>query len=245
MNRIIQRIAIEKPQSILLTGESGSGKTKSARHILSFFGYSSLSDHTKERFSNANTIFELFGNATTSYNKNSSRFTKLTEANIQKFCFQTSNFELTYLFFQIYLNSDLTLASVQFSYLLLESHRVYARNDDETNFHILHSLIFATENCLENYEDLKLDITTNYKVKYVLNILSKIKMTKISEKCNLECVCQIKENCVWKLFVELKSIFNIFDQPIFLTCCSMKIVCNSEVTNGLDLLCIKKTPYVR
>lgn len=70
------------PQSILLTGETGAGKTKSAMHILSFLGYSSLADHIKEQFSAANLIFELFGNAATSLNKNSSRFTKLTEVSV-------------------------------------------------------------------------------------------------------------------------------------------------------------------
>lgn len=77
----------DKPQSILFTGESGAGKTRSARHILSFLGFSSFSNDVKERLSAANTIFELFGNAKTCFNENSSRFTKLTEVNIQK-CYQ-------------------------------------------------------------------------------------------------------------------------------------------------------------
>lgn len=76
-NRIIQRINLERPQSILLTGETGSGKTKSAMQILTYLGHLSLSDLTKQRISAANYIFDLFGNAGTYFNENSSRFTKL------------------------------------------------------------------------------------------------------------------------------------------------------------------------
>lgn len=78
-NRIIRRINAERPQSILLTGETGSGKTNSAMQILTYLSNSSLSDSTKRRISAANFIFESFGNAGTHLNKNSSRFTKLIE----------------------------------------------------------------------------------------------------------------------------------------------------------------------
>lgn len=74
---------------------------------------------------------------------------------------------------QIYLNSDLTLASVQFSYLLLESNRVYAQNENESNFHIFHSLKFATGNLCK---DLYLDITTNYKVGFIFNLKFEIEI---------------------------------------------------------------------
>lgn len=91
-NRIIQ--PKERSQSIILTGLSGSGKTESASHILSFIGEqlgeSSLSNQTKEIVSSANYIFELFGNASTGLNKNSSRFTKLTE--VSNFLYFTSYF---------------------------------------------------------------------------------------------------------------------------------------------------------
>lgn len=81
----MRRIGPDRPQSILLTGETGSGKTQSAVHMLLFLGYSNLSDHIKRSFSAANLIFEWFGNAATGLNKNSSRFTKLTKVNITFF----------------------------------------------------------------------------------------------------------------------------------------------------------------
>lgn len=65
-----------RSQSIVLTGETGSGKTKSAMHLLSFI---SKSTKIANRVMATNLIFETFGNAKTSHNKNSSRYTKLTE----------------------------------------------------------------------------------------------------------------------------------------------------------------------
>lgn len=78
-NRIIRRISLDRSQSIILTGKSGSGKTKNAAHLLSYLGKSSLFDQIKRHISATNFIFELFGNAGTCLNGNSSRFSKLTQ----------------------------------------------------------------------------------------------------------------------------------------------------------------------
>lgn len=59
------------------------------------------------------------------------------------------------------MDSNFEMAFVQFSYLLLESNRVYARNENESNFHIFHLLASATGNLSR---DLNLDITANYVV---------------------------------------------------------------------------------
>lgn len=50
------------------------------------------------------------------------------------------------------------LASVQFSYLLLENSRVYSRNKNESNFHILHLIKSAAH----LHKELHLNITENY-----------------------------------------------------------------------------------
>lgn len=66
-------------QTIVLTGETGSGKTKSAMHLLSFI---TKSDTFADRVEATNIVFETFGNAKTCHNMNSSRYTKLTEVKI-------------------------------------------------------------------------------------------------------------------------------------------------------------------
>lgn len=78
-NRILRNISFQRPQSIVLTGETGSGKTNSSSHLLSFLGFSSLSHDVRDEIYAAGILFEAFGNAQTNFNINSSRFTKLTK----------------------------------------------------------------------------------------------------------------------------------------------------------------------
>ncbi|GJQ73930.1 Myo1C [Trypoxylus dichotomus] len=67
-------------QCIIITGESGSGKTEAARIILQFLvlvsGINSEVKLTKDRLVQANTLLEAFGNAKTLRNDNASRFGK-------------------------------------------------------------------------------------------------------------------------------------------------------------------------
>lgn len=77
--KVIRSISFGRPQSVILTGESGAGKTSSIEHLLSFFSDSCSSSHAKERFDAAYKLIGLFGNARTFLNENSSRFTKLTK----------------------------------------------------------------------------------------------------------------------------------------------------------------------
>lgn len=65
------------PQSIVLTGETGSGKTENAMHLLSFISKSN--EVAGQHAMATNLIFEAFGNAKTCHNYNSSRYTKFTE----------------------------------------------------------------------------------------------------------------------------------------------------------------------
>ena len=87
--------AVSKNQTILVSGESGSGKTRSINFIMSYFAYVSNTTNSKTIESillSTNPILEAFGNASTMLNENSSRFGKyiqlffdesnLTSANI-------------------------------------------------------------------------------------------------------------------------------------------------------------------
>ncbi|KAF7273349.1 hypothetical protein GWI33_013937 [Rhynchophorus ferrugineus] len=70
-------------QCIIVTGESGSGKTEAARIVLQFLvlvsGNSPEVKKIKDRLVQANTLLEAFGNAKTMRNDNASRFGKFLD----------------------------------------------------------------------------------------------------------------------------------------------------------------------
>ena len=59
----------------MITGVTGSGKTETAKHAINFLCQQSC----VENIMKANPILEMFGNARTRGNENSSRFSKFTE----------------------------------------------------------------------------------------------------------------------------------------------------------------------
>lgn len=65
-------------QSFLITGVSGSGKTETSKHVIEFL--SGVSD--LETITNSGLILEVFGNARTHLNSNSSRFCKFIEVHL-------------------------------------------------------------------------------------------------------------------------------------------------------------------
>ncbi|XP_077348143.1 unconventional myosin-X [Lithobates pipiens] len=117
-------------QCVLISGESGAGKTESTKHILKYL--SAMSQHSLELSSKVKTasveqailesspIMEAFGNAKTVYNNNSSRFGKFIQLNIcQKGHIQGGRI-------------------VDY---LLEKNRVVRQNPKERNYHIFYALL--------------------------------------------------------------------------------------------------------
>merc|ERR1719193_249354 len=112
-----------RSQSIIISGESGAGKTEAAKQVLSYLGAvaGSVSGIEKKVF-DANPILESFGNAKTLRNNNSSRFGKYVE---------------------IYFNKDDQLCGGKTTNYLLEKIRVVKQADGERNFHIFYMICKA------------------------------------------------------------------------------------------------------
>ncbi|GIY10789.1 unconventional myosin-Ib [Caerostris darwini] len=68
-------------QSVIITGESGAGKTEACKCVMQYLamvsGYASDMDCIKEQLLQSNFILEAFGNAKTHRNDNSSRFSRV------------------------------------------------------------------------------------------------------------------------------------------------------------------------
>lgn len=128
-----------RDQSIIVSGESGAGKTVSAKHAMRYLA-SIASSKAKLRIENrvlaSNPIMEAIGNASTVRNDNSSRFGKY----IQIF-FDRHNRKI--------------LGGNMRTYLL-EKSRVTKQQVGERNFHIFYQLLNYAHKNVNKMEHLKL-----------------------------------------------------------------------------------------
>ena len=83
MDKVLDGLREKRNQVIIVSGESGSGKTETTKQIIKYLQkYSSGSIHTQIQAAGA--ILELFGNAPTEKNHNSSRFGKYIQVFFHK-----------------------------------------------------------------------------------------------------------------------------------------------------------------
>uniref|UniRef100_A0A669D938 Methyl-CpG binding domain protein 3b n=1 Tax=Oreochromis niloticus TaxID=8128 RepID=A0A669D938_ORENI len=133
----------EKNQSIIISGESGSGKTVSAKFTMRYFavvGGAAQQTSVEERVLASNPIMESIGNAKTTRNDNSSRFGKYIEIGFGR-------------------KGDIIGANMR-TYLL-EKSRVVFQASTERNYHIFYQLCASRE--LPEMRSLKLDAPENFR----------------------------------------------------------------------------------
>jgi hypothetical protein len=107
-------------QAILISGESGAGKTEATKQCFNFLAEIAGSElQLEQKILNANPILEAFGNAKTLRNNNSSRFGRWTEINFSP-------------------KGQIIGASIE-NYLL-EKSRVVHQNAGERNYHIFYQV---------------------------------------------------------------------------------------------------------
>jgi myosin-5 len=113
-------------QSILVSGESGAGKTETVKILMSHLASISGRRNSEviEKVLQANPLMETFGNAKTTRNDNSSRFGKFTRLQFDEVNLLAGSKCVTY---------------------LLEKSRVVNQNRGERNYHIFHQLFCAPE----------------------------------------------------------------------------------------------------
>ncbi|XP_074488727.1 unconventional myosin-Va-like [Sebastes fasciatus] len=132
----------ERNQSIIVSGESGAGKTVSAKYAMRYFATVSCSSgkaNVEERVLASSPIMEALGNAKTTRNDNSSRFGKYIEIGFdKKHCIIGANMR-TY---------------------LLEKSRVVFQAHEERNYHIFYQLCASSH--LSEFKAFKLGCADDF-----------------------------------------------------------------------------------
>ncbi|KAG8012720.1 Unconventional myosin-Va, partial [Nibea albiflora] len=132
----------ERNQSIIVSGESGAGKTVSAKYAMRYFATVSCSSgeaNVEEKVLASSPIMEALGNAKTTRNDNSSRFGKYIEIGFdKKHCIIGANMR-TY---------------------LLEKSRVVFQAHSERNYHIFYQLCASSH--LPEFKDFKLGCADDF-----------------------------------------------------------------------------------
>uniref|UniRef100_A0A4W3JVA4 Myosin VC n=1 Tax=Callorhinchus milii TaxID=7868 RepID=A0A4W3JVA4_CALMI len=116
-----------KNQSIIVSGESGAGKTVSARYAMRYFATVSKSSSkacVEDKVLASNPITEAIGNAKTTRNDNSSRFGKYTE---------------------ISFDNRYRIIGANMRTYLLEKSRVVFQAENERNYHIFYQLCASAD----------------------------------------------------------------------------------------------------
>ncbi|XP_028858622.1 myosin VIa isoform X12 [Denticeps clupeoides] len=111
---------LKMSQSIIVSGESGAGKTENTKFVLRYLTTSyGTGQDIDERIVEANPLLEAFGNAKTVRNNNSSRFGKFVE---------------------IHFSEKNAVVGGFVSHYLLEKSRICRQSQEERNYHIFYRL---------------------------------------------------------------------------------------------------------
>ena len=116
-----------KNQSMLITGESGAGKTENTKKVISYLAQVAASGKKSDKKVSledqivaTNPILESYGNAKTSRNDNSSRFGK---------------------FIRIHFNASGKLSGCDIESYLLEKSRITQQQEVERSYHMFYQLL--------------------------------------------------------------------------------------------------------
>ena len=162
-------LCVKKSQAMLISGESGAGKTEATKHILRFLAAASSDmqqraaggrtgrrrrvprraprrlGQLERQIIAANPLMEAFGNAKTIHNNNSSRFGKLISIQLSK------------------VGQIMGANIIQY---LLEKSRVVAQAKDERNYHIFYQLlggVTRTRHCRRRWRWARPRIISSYR----------------------------------------------------------------------------------
>ncbi len=128
--------------SIIMTGESGAGKSENAKNVVRYFANvcGTIDDtYVERKILACSPILESFGNAKTKRNENSSRFGK---------------------YLKIDFENQQRISGASISTYLLEKSRVVIQGENESNYHIFYQL--CSQRFTDELKELYLSNLKNY-----------------------------------------------------------------------------------
>lgn len=137
----------QKNQGFIISGESGAGKTETAKIVMQYLGFASggaatdLAARIQDRVLQAQPILESFGNSVTMRNNNSSRFGKYN---------------------RVYFDSKGVLVDAGVTTYLLETSRVTFHSTRERTYHCFYEMLSGMPD--EKLKELGLDRDRRYKL---------------------------------------------------------------------------------
>jgi len=128
-------------QGIIVSGESGAGKTETTKYILRYltdsYGGGGAVEDLESRILAANPLLEAFGNAKTTRNNNSSRFGKFVELHFTK---------------------SALVVGAHIEHYLLEKSRCISQSDKERNYHVFYRMCKGAPQAMKDALNLKSDV---------------------------------------------------------------------------------------
>ncbi|KAJ0181662.1 hypothetical protein K1T71_002384 [Dendrolimus kikuchii] len=177
-------------QCIVISGESGAGKTESTKLLLQYLAAAS-GKHSwiEQQIQETNPILEAFGNAKTVRNDNSSRFGK---------------------YVNIHFNKKGIIEGGNIDQYLLEKSRIVFQNKGERNYHIFYSLVIG----LSAEEKKRLDLTRPADYTYLnsgnmLTCDGRNDSLEFADVRSAFKVLNFPDNEVWGIFSLLAAILHI------------------------------------
>ncbi|KAM4719666.1 unconventional myosin-Vb isoform 3-T3 [Anableps anableps] len=185
----------EKNQSIIVSGESGAGKTVSAKYGMRYFatvGGSSSDANVEEKVLASNPIMEAIGNAKTTRNDNSSRFGK---------------------YIQIGFSRHYHIIGANMRTYLLEKSRVVFQAEDERNYHIFYQLCASAS--LPEFKDLGLTSAEDFTYTsfgeniFIEGVNDAEDFTKTREAFTLLGIKESSQSSIFKIMASILHLGNV------------------------------------
>ncbi|XP_040025325.2 unconventional myosin-IXAa isoform X6 [Gasterosteus aculeatus] len=209
----------ESNQCIVISGESGSGKTQSTNfliHHLTALSQKGFASGVEQIILGAGPVLEAFGNAKTAHNNNSSRFGKFIQVNYQE---------------------SGTVRGAYVEKYLLEKSRLVYQEHNERNYHVFYYLLAGASD--EEREAFHLMKPEEY------HYLSQ--MTKSTQQLRWDSNCESEADCFTVEGEDLKHDFERLQLAMemvgFLPSTRKKIFCLLSAILHLGNIRYKKKAY--